>query len=129
MPVPTHLPHILYSTVLTSVSIHLLWQRRASEDERARKHAQITILEDLAHQLRSGTPITDDAVDKLRKLAHVHSTQDPREGTAEGHGVQERKVRWTDVLWGNKVVDQKGTDEWERKDLDQIRREFTKAAS
>ncbi|KAG6329492.1 hypothetical protein ID866_9597 [Astraeus odoratus] len=129
MPAPKYLPHVLYSTVLTSVSIHLLWQRRASEDDRARKNAQITILEDLARQLRSGAPITDEEVDRLRNLARVHGVQGSGEDMAEGHGVPERKVQWADVLWGRKWSDQEGSDEWEQKDLEQIRTEFSKAAS
>ncbi|KAL4068666.1 hypothetical protein V8B97DRAFT_784316 [Scleroderma yunnanense] len=120
MPVPKYLPHILYSTFLTSASIHLLWQRKAFEDDRARKNAQITILEDLAQQLRSGAPITDEEVDRLRKLARIQGEQGD-----EGGG-PESKLRWTEVLWGRKAVDQKNDDEWEQKDVEQIRKEFTK---
>ena len=120
MPVPKHLPHILYSTFLTSASIHLLWQRKASEDDRARKHAQITILEDLVHQLRSGAPtmISDEEVDRLMKLARVQGERGAGE-EGVGGGLQSSKVRWTEVLWGRKEVDQKSSDELEQKDVEQ----------
>lgn len=122
MVVPTYLPHILYSTALTSVSIHLLWRRKAFEDDRARHDAQITILEDLAHQLRSGSSITDEEVDRLRKLVRVH------QGTSEeaAGGVQEHSISWKDVFWGKKTDDRGKADEWEQKDLEQLRKEFTK---
>ncbi|KIM59302.1 hypothetical protein SCLCIDRAFT_55353, partial [Scleroderma citrinum Foug A] len=55
-----------YSTFLTSASIHLLWQRKASEDDRARKNAEITIPEDLAQQLRAAAPISNEEVDRVR---------------------------------------------------------------
>lgn len=122
MAVPTYLPHILYSTALTSVSIHLLWRRKAFEDDRARHDAQITILEDLAHQLRSGSSITDEEVDRLRKLVQVH------QGTNEeaAGGAQEHSISWKDVFWGKKTDDRSKADEWEQKDLEQLREEFTK---
>ncbi|KAI6145524.1 hypothetical protein BKA82DRAFT_995673 [Pisolithus tinctorius] len=124
MAVPTYLPHILYSTALTSVSIHLLWRRKAFEDDRARHNAQITILEDLARQLRSGSPdITDEEVDRLRNLVRVH------QGTSEAvAGVQENKMSWKDVFWGKKALadDHSKADEWERKDLEQLRAEFNR---
>lgn len=122
MAVPTYLPHILYSTALTSVSIHLLWRRKAFEDDRARHDAQITILEDLAHQLRSGSSITDEEVDRLRKLVQVH------QGTSEeaAGGVQEHSISWKDVFWGKKTDDRSKADEWDQKDLEQLREEFTK---
>lgn len=122
MAVPTYLPHILYSTALTSVSIHLLWRRKAFEDDRARHDAQITILEDLAHQLRSGSSITDEEVDRLRKLVQVH------QGTSEeaAGGVREHSISLKDVFWGKKTDDRSKADEWDQKDLEQLREEFTK---
>ena len=119
MPVPKHLPHILYSTFLTSASIHLLWQRKASEDDRARKNAQITILEDLAQQLRTGAPISDEEVDRLKKLARVQGGQGTGEDGVGGSGGPQSEVRWTEVLWGRKTVDQKSNDALEQKDVEQ----------
>ncbi|KIJ21066.1 hypothetical protein PAXINDRAFT_6845 [Paxillus involutus ATCC 200175] len=118
MPVPTYLPHILYSTALTSVSIHLLWQRKAAEEDRARHNAQITILEDLTQQLRSGVPTTDEEINILRNLARSHGEGgEGRQQSAPG------EIRWMDVIWGKKVA---AKDEWEQRDLEQIRRELSK---
>ncbi|KIL00858.1 hypothetical protein PAXRUDRAFT_462390 [Paxillus rubicundulus Ve08.2h10] len=110
MPVPTYLPHILYSTVLTSVSIHLLWQRKAAEETRARHNAQITILEDLTQQLRSGVPMTDEEINRLRNLARSHGEGGEAQRQSGG------EIRWMDVIWGNKAV---AKDEWEQRDLEQ----------
>ncbi|KAG9312171.1 hypothetical protein JVU11DRAFT_7463 [Chiua virens] len=97
MPIP-YLPHILYSTALTSVSIHLLWQRTIEREDRARYHAQVSILEDLAQQLRSGVPISDEEITRLKNLARVH-------GQGEGHETPNTDaVRWSEVIFGRKTA-------------------------
>ncbi|KAF8141141.1 hypothetical protein EV363DRAFT_1203613 [Boletus edulis] len=99
MPTP-YLPHILYSTALTSISIHLLWQRTIEREDRARYHAQVSILEDLAQQLRSGAPITDEEITRLKNLARVHGKgeeQEQRQST--------EAIRWSEVVWGRKATD------------------------
>lgn len=97
MPIP-YLPHILYSTALTSVSIHLLWQRTTEKEDRARYHARVSILEDLAQQLRSGVPITDEEITRLKDLARVH-------GQGEGQKQSTEAIRWSEVVWGRKATD------------------------
>ncbi|KIJ57726.1 hypothetical protein HYDPIDRAFT_87393 [Hydnomerulius pinastri MD-312] len=114
MLVPTYLPHILYSTALTSVSIHLLWQRKSTEEDRARHNAQISILEDLAQQLRSGIRTTDEEVSRLRNLARTHG-----EGEAQKLPANQTGIQWSDVVWGRKVADRGTSSEWEQKDLQQ----------
>ena len=93
----SYLPHILYATALTSVSIHLLWQRNIEREDRARYHAQVSILEGLARQLRSGVPITDEEVTRLKNLARVH-------GQGEGQKQSTEVVRWSEVVWGRKTT-------------------------
>ena len=97
MPIP-YLPHILYSTALTSVSIHLLWQRTTEREDRAHYHAQVSILEDLTQQLRSGVPITDEEISRLKNLARVH-------GQGEGQKQSAEAIRWSEVVWGRKAAD------------------------
>lgn len=93
-----YLLHILYSTALTSVSIHLLWQRTTERGDRARYHAQVTILEDLARQLRSGVPITDEEITRLKNLAQTHGQGESQEKPTE-------VIRWSEVVWGRKAAD------------------------
>lgn len=58
----------------------------------------------------------------LRKLVQVH------QGTSEeaAGGVREHSISWKDVFWGKKTDDRSKADEWEQKDLEQLREEFTK---
>ena len=44
-------PHLIYFTALTSISFHLLFQKKQSEVDRSHLNAQISILESLAHRL------------------------------------------------------------------------------
>ncbi|KAG2142302.1 uncharacterized protein EDB93DRAFT_613001 [Suillus bovinus] len=114
-----YIPHILYSTALTSISMHSLWQRKTADEDRARLKAQTSILQDLIDQLRSGKPISDEEIKKSRNLACIH-----------GEGKQsldkdKPNIGWMDVLWGRKTPADLGvSDEWERKDLEQIRKEI-----
>ncbi|KAH7908946.1 hypothetical protein BJ138DRAFT_1115398 [Hygrophoropsis aurantiaca] len=122
MPVPRYLPHLLSSTALTSISIHLLWQRKSAEEDRARANAHISILTDLVGQLRSGKSLEDDEIKRLRNLARIHNQPEPgTEGSGGG-------IRWTEVLWGRKAPEEQVvSDGWEQKDLEQLRREFEKS--
>jgi len=94
--------------------MHLLWQRKTAEEDRARFNAQTSILQDLIQQLRSGKSISDEEITKLRNLARIH-----REGNQSPDNVK-INIGWMDVLWGRKTPADLGIrDEWERKDLEQ----------
>ena len=80
------------------MSIHLLWQRTTEKEDRARYHARVSILEDLAQQLRSGVPITDEEITRLKDLARVH-------GQGEGQKQSTEAIRWSEVVWGRKATD------------------------
>ncbi|KAG1723131.1 uncharacterized protein EDB91DRAFT_1240143 [Suillus paluster] len=114
-----YIPHVLYSTALTSVSIHLLWQRKIAEEDRASFKAQTSILQDLIEQLRSGKSISDEEITKSRNLARIH-------GEGRQSSDKERtNIGWMDVVWGRKTPADLGvSDEWERRDLEQIRKEI-----
>jgi len=62
--------------------------------------------------------ISDEEVDRLMKLARVQGERGAGE-EGVGGGLQSSKVRWTEVLWGRKEVDQKSSDELEQKDVEQ----------
>ncbi|KAG1782006.1 hypothetical protein EV702DRAFT_501209 [Suillus placidus] len=114
-----YIPHVLYSTALTSISMHLLWQRKTADEDRARFKAQTSILQDLIEQLRSGKSISNEEITKSRSLARMHG-----EGK-QSLDKERTSIRWMDVLWGRKTpADLSVSDEWERKDLEQIRKEI-----
>ncbi|KAG0708634.1 hypothetical protein DFH29DRAFT_426187 [Suillus ampliporus] len=114
-----YIPHVLYSTALTSISIHLLWQRKTAEEDRARFKAQTTILQGLVEQLRSGKSISDEEITKSRNLARIHG-----EGK-QSPDMERTNIGWMDVVWGRRTPADLGvSDEWERRDLEQIRKEI-----
>ncbi|KIJ65991.1 hypothetical protein HYDPIDRAFT_130087, partial [Hydnomerulius pinastri MD-312] len=79
-------------------------------------NAQISILEDLARQLRSGIRTIDEEVSRLRNLARIHGEGEAsRKLPADQTGIQ-----WSDVIWGRKVADRGTSSEWEQKDLNKV---------
>jgi hypothetical protein len=97
MPVSAYLPHLIYSTILTSLSFHLLFQKKQSEVDRAHLTAQISILESLKDRLRSEQDISDDEIERLCRLAKTHE-----ESHMEGAGMKREKVGWKEVFLGQK---------------------------
>jgi hypothetical protein len=113
MPLPHYLPHVLYSVALTSVSMHLLLQRKTAESDRAHVTAQITILESIVHRLRTEPNFSDDELEKLRKLARAHGDSEmPLGGPSKGI------VGWKDVILGKRQDDSGEINKWDRKDLE-----------
>jgi len=98
MAVSTYVPHLLYSTVLTSLSLHLLFHKKQSEVDRSHLTAQISILESLTQQLRSGQDVADGEIERLYKLAKTHD-----DSYVDGTGVERQKVGWRDVFLGRKT--------------------------
>jgi len=119
MPISVYIPHILYSTALTSLSFHLLFHKKQSEVDRAHLSAQVSILESLAQRLRSGQDVPDEEVERLCRLAKTHE----RTATT-GFGVKLEKVRWRDVVLGRKMEE---VEDRERRDLEAVRGEVEKA--
>ena len=117
-----YLPHLLYSTALTSVSMHHLAQRKAAEADRAHVAAQISILEDLL--ARPALP--DAEFQRLWRLARAHDVWAAREqqaaaageggGDGKGAGRGKEEIGWREVLLGRRF-DTRRTEELDRKDL------------
>ncbi|KDQ50881.1 hypothetical protein JAAARDRAFT_96532, partial [Jaapia argillacea MUCL 33604] len=108
-----YIPHLIYSLSLTSISFHLLWQRRAAADQRAQLTAQISILDSLAERLRSSEHISLDELRKLRRLAR------PKEELVAGPLSGGGEIGWKDVIFGKTTAqDNKSSEEWERRDWD-----------
>ncbi|RDX44217.1 hypothetical protein OH76DRAFT_1111312 [Lentinus brumalis] len=123
-----YLPHLIYSTALTSVSMHHLFQRKAAEANRAHVAAQISILEDLHTRLAAREDIPDREFDRLWRLARSHDVWRAEE--AEGMDVNLKSVHiqpketvgWREVLLGRRF-DTSRTEELDRKDLEAVRME------
>ncbi|THU87350.1 hypothetical protein K435DRAFT_782491 [Dendrothele bispora CBS 962.96] len=84
-------PHLLYSVAVTSLSLHLTYQKRQFSDEKSRVQAQISILESIAEELRSDKELSLDDLARLKRLARPPTEQ-----------VEERKMSWTEVVFGKK---------------------------
>ncbi|RPD52322.1 hypothetical protein L227DRAFT_582130 [Lentinus tigrinus ALCF2SS1-6] len=144
MGVLEYLPHLIYSTALTSISMHHLYQRKAAEADRAHVAAQISILEDLRTRLAAGEDVPAREFDRLWRLARSHDVwraaaaaaeaEAAATGTGTGTGtgagaksvhmqIQPREtVGWKEVLLGRRF-DTSRTEELDRKDLEKVRME------
>ena len=92
MPLPTHLPHIIYATALTSLALHLLATRKAGAAARQQAEARISLLEGLATRLRAGERLPEDEVTRVHRLLR-------EEGEVE---VKKVDVDWKAVVFGKK---------------------------
>ncbi|KAI0644983.1 hypothetical protein C8Q79DRAFT_927261 [Trametes meyenii] len=130
MALLAYLPHLLYSTALTSIAMHHLFQRKALEADRAHVAAQLSILEDLRTRLAAGESVPDREIDRLWRLARSHDVwlaraeaeareRAQREGAAAG---DKDAIGWKEVLLG-KRFDSARTEELDRKDLERVRKE------
>lgn len=95
------MPHIVYSLALTSFSIHLLYERRAAEEDRAHYSGKISILETLVQHLEQGRKMDAQEVERLRKLAGFSASLAPGDV-----GRIEPKIGWKAVLLGKRPSEQ-----------------------
>ena len=107
------LPHVVYSVAITSVSIHLVYQRKISNDERAQINAQISILESISQQLQSNKSLSDNELERLKRLAYP--VKDREYSVA---GILKEEIRWKDVILGRKRSDGVAdSTDWDKKDI------------
>jgi hypothetical protein len=105
-----YLPHALYSVAITSISIHLVSQKRTFSDERARVKAQISILESISEQLQSDKPFSTEEFERMKRLARPpeqpHSELDDKDA-----------IGWKEVILGRKKTNDE-MSEWDKKDME-----------
>jgi len=95
------MPHIIYSLALTTFSMHLLYERRAAEEDRAHYSGKISILETLVQDLEQGQAIDSQEAKRLRKLAGVSTSHVPKDV-----GRNQLKIGWREVLLGKQHSEQ-----------------------
>ena len=105
-----YFPHTLFAIALTSISINLTSQRRTAEDERSRIQAQISVLESIKEQLHSGKLLSNEELDRQKRLAR--SADDGRE--------LHKPVSWSEVFSRTRKTQSLDGElnKWERKDLE-----------
>lgn len=92
------LPEIIYSLALTSLSTHMLWLRKDSEEQRAHYTARINLLEQTIRHVRAGEPVPQHDYDTLRRLANETGAE-----RAAARGVETtEEITWREVLLGRK---------------------------
>ncbi|KAF8161493.1 hypothetical protein B0H34DRAFT_796276 [Crassisporium funariophilum] len=120
-----YFPHALFAVALSSVSINLVSQRKSAEDERARVKAQLSILQSIKEQLQSDTPISNDELERLKKLARSAAPTNGADAGVTG-GLREQ-VSWSDIFRGRKPTMMDGEQEvskWDKQDLEKMRKEM-----
>ncbi|KAI0279111.1 hypothetical protein BGY98DRAFT_970529 [Russula aff. rugulosa BPL654] len=93
-----YIPELVYALAFSSISVNLLWQRRAAETDRRHYSARLSILGELAGRLRA------DGGD-------THAGE---------------SIGWRDVIFGRKEsgLEREGKEELERSDLERVQREL-----
>lgn len=95
MPVSQYIPHLIYSTALTSLSFHLLYHRKQTEVDRGHLTAQISILESLKQQLQSGQHVPEEEIERLLRLSKTHEESNLN--------LKKEKIGWKAVFLGRKL--------------------------
>lgn len=106
-----YVPELAYALAFSSISVHLLWQRRAAETDRRHYSARLSILGELAGRLRAGEDVSDAEVARLRRLAETVGEDAAHAGESIG---------WRDVIFGRKEsgLEREGKEELERRELE-----------
>lgn len=94
------MPHIIFSLALTSFSMHLLYERRAAEEDRAHYSGKISLLETLIQNLEQGQKMDLREVERLRGLAGL-STSHIAAVTRN-----QPRIGWKEVLLGKTPSEQ-----------------------
>jgi len=113
-----YFPHVLFSIALTSISINLVSQRRTAEDERFRVQAQISVLESIKEQLQSGKLLSNEELDRQKKLARSADIND-----REIH----KAVSWSEVFRSSARSSDGEAElsKWEKQDLETLQKEIS----
>jgi len=80
--------------------MHLLYERRAAEEDRAHYSGKISILETLVRNLEQGQTMDPREVERLRKLAGVSPSH------VSDISRDESKIGWKEVLLGKAPSEQ-----------------------
>ena len=105
-----YIPHALYAIAVTSISIHLVNKRRSFSDEKANVNARMSILETITEQLRSDKSISNEELERLKRLARAPVKN---ESTAGGE-----HISWKEVIFNRKRPAGDELSSWEKKDLE-----------
>jgi len=103
-----YFPHAIYSLAITSISIHLVSQKRKIEEDRARIAARISILESVIEQLHENKDVPLDELDRLHRLAQL-----PVAGENAG---ENKRISWREVFLGPRKAADSEMNDFDRRD-------------
>jgi len=104
----SYFPHAIYSLAITSISVHLVSQKRKIAEDRARVAARISILESMIEQLRENKDVPLDELDRLHRLA-----QPP---VAGGNAGESKGISWREVFLGPRKAADSEMNDFDRRD-------------
>jgi uncharacterized protein YcbK (DUF882 family) len=109
-----YFPHALFAIALTSISINLISHRRTAEEERSRIQAQISVLESIKKQLQSDEPLSNEELEKLKKLVR------PVDVGKEVESQKKEEISWTNVFRRKPQVSdgEPELSKWDQQDLE-----------
>ncbi|PVG02406.1 hypothetical protein CPB86DRAFT_750991 [Serendipita vermifera] len=120
----SYIPQIVLACAFTSVSIHLINQRREMETAKRRSSAQVTALEDVVRRLRVGETVSDAEMQKMRKrvgLLNSHHANDDKENgifdDAPTASSSQKPTAWKEVIMGKaatNVTEEQALSEWNK---------------
>lgn len=112
-----YFPHAIYSLAITSISVHLISQKRRIAEDRARIAARISILESVLEQLQENKDVPLDELDRLHRLARPSVIEENASGERKG-------IRWREVFLGSRKVADSEMNEFDRRDWEKIKEEL-----
>lgn len=114
-----YIPHTVFAIAVTTISIHLVNKRTTYSDEEASVKARISILENIAEQLRldSKSPTSNETLERLKRLASRPLVKDKTPIAEKEEGM----ISWKDVVFGRKRSAGDELSHWEKKDLEKGR--------
>lgn len=113
MPLPRHLPHVIYATALTSLSLHLVGTRKVDAERRKAAEARISVLEGLASRLRAEEYTNDEEFIKAWRLSR---------GQRHSGEVTVKDGRELDVDWRAVALGRPTSADSEEKDEEKLRK-------
>ncbi|THH17458.1 hypothetical protein EUX98_g9128 [Antrodiella citrinella] len=126
-----YIPHIIYTLAITSISTHLLWHRKESDDQRRHVSAHIALLESTVARLRAGDRLPDDELDRVLRFGEKSLSQEEMEraravarGLVRTEGEKE-SIGWKEALLGSRKAGRTEVEaKYEKIDMENVRKEM-----
>ena len=117
-----YIPHIIYTIAITSISTHMLWQRKEADDQRRYISAHIDLLQSCVQRLKAGERISDDELQRIRQFGRTAEELERDRAVARGlvrtQGDGTESIGWREALLGGRGKESKVREVYEQQDLE-----------